>query len=58
MAGVADVELGLFEGMDGEVAGDDLVAGLGGELNDAGAHRADTQDTDGPDAVRVSARVH
>jgi hypothetical protein len=34
------------------------MAGLGGELDDASAHRADAQDTEGPDAVRVSALVH
>lgn len=41
-----------------KVADDDLEAGLGGELDDTGAHRAGAQHTDGPDAVRVSARVH
>ena len=49
----ADVALGLFERLNVGVAGDDLVTGLGGELDDAGAHRADAEDADGADAALV-----
>jgi hypothetical protein len=44
---IADVELGLLQSLDGEVAGDYSMAGLGGELDDAGAHRANAEDADG-----------
>ena len=46
---VADLELGAFEGLDGLVAGYDLVPCLGGELDDARAHRAGAEDADGGD---------
>jgi hypothetical protein len=32
---------------------DDFVPGLGGELDDAGTHRANAEDADSMDAVRV-----
>jgi hypothetical protein len=37
---VPDVELRSFEGLDRPVAGDDIVAGLCCDLDDAGSHRA------------------
>jgi hypothetical protein len=40
----ANVELGPFEGVDGGVAGDHGVAGLGRQLDDAGPHRAGAED--------------
>jgi hypothetical protein len=43
--------LGLFEGLDRLVAGDYGVTGLGGELDDAGSHRADAENADGRDVV-------
>src|SRR3990170_765635 len=50
---LADVALSLFERFDVGVTGDDLVTGLGGELDDTGAHRADAEDADGADAPPV-----
>jgi hypothetical protein len=45
--------LGSFEGLDIGVVSDDFVPGLGGELDDAGTHRADAEDADSTDAVRA-----
>ncbi len=39
--------MGLFEGLDRLVAGDYGVTGLGGELDNAGAHRTDAEDANG-----------
>jgi hypothetical protein len=39
--------LSLLERLDLGVAGDDLVAGLGGELDDASAHGTDAENANG-----------
>ncbi len=48
-----NVALGFFEGFDLLVASDYGVTGLGGEPDDAGAHRADAEDADGLVVVSV-----
>jgi hypothetical protein len=50
---VADVALDSFDVLDIGVVSDDFVPGLGGELDDAGAYRADAEDADSIDAVRA-----
>ena len=50
---VADVALDPFDVLDIGVVSDDFVPGLGGELDDAGAYRADAEDADSIDAVRA-----
>jgi hypothetical protein len=50
---LADVALGLIERLYPGGAGDDLVTGLSGELDDAGAHRTDAEYADGADAALV-----
>jgi hypothetical protein len=45
--------LSLLQSPGGEVAGDYSMAGLSGELDYAGAHRADAEYADGGDDVLV-----